>query len=108
MPNRCHEQRRRRALPVGAGRLTVSFRPLFLGGLLPSRARFRFAGRASARLALILAQSMPVNLSSFFLPHPWGAVQGPRAIAFEGGPAPLLRLAWVRDTRQVPCVRRLH
>jgi len=56
-----------------AGRLTVSFRPLFLGGLLPNRARFRFAGRASARPASILAQSMPVNLSSFFLSHPWGA-----------------------------------
>jgi len=41
----------------------VSFRPLFLGGLLPSRARFRSAGRASVRPASILAQSMPVNLS---------------------------------------------
>src|SRR5689334_6900717 len=44
------EQRRRRASPAGAG-------------------------RASVRPASILAQSMPVNLSSFFLSHPWGAVQ---------------------------------
>ena len=34
--------------------------------MLPSRARFRFAGPASVRPASILAQSMPVNLSSFF------------------------------------------
>ena len=38
---------------------------LFLGGLLPSRARLRFAGLASVRPSTIPAQSTPVNLSSF-------------------------------------------
>ena len=35
---------RRPALLKHAGLIAVSFRRLFLGGLLPSRARFRFAG----------------------------------------------------------------
>jgi hypothetical protein len=38
---------------------------LFLGGLLPSRARLRFAGLASVRPSTIPPQSTPVNLSSF-------------------------------------------
>jgi len=50
--------------PASAASPWVSGR-LFLGGLLPSRARLRFAGLASVPPSTIPAQSTPINLSSF-------------------------------------------
>lgn len=50
------------------------FGRLFLGGVLPSKARFRFAGRASGRPPTIPAQSMLVHPVLIFLSHSWGAV----------------------------------
>jgi hypothetical protein len=37
-------QRRKAGMRMHTGLIAVSFHRLFLGGLLPSRARFRFAG----------------------------------------------------------------
>ncbi len=42
---------------VGLALIAMSFRRLFLGGLLLSRARFRFAGSTFIRLQIVLSQS---------------------------------------------------
>jgi hypothetical protein len=58
------------------GLIAVSFHRLFLGGLLPSSARFRFAGSQTIRLHMKPQQSrprqtcLPISVS-----HTKGAVQ---------------------------------
>jgi hypothetical protein len=61
-PNEEGQHDRSRRPPL----IAVSFRRLFLGGLLPSRARFRFAGSLPIRLHMKVAQSRVANLSPNF------------------------------------------
>jgi hypothetical protein len=56
----------RRASPVGVGGITVSFRPPISRRVAPHQSPLPVAGLANLRSSTIPAQSMPVNLSSFF------------------------------------------
>jgi hypothetical protein len=47
--------------PTGLSLIAVSFHRLFLGGLLPSRARFRFPGSLPIPLHMKLVQSRAVS-----------------------------------------------
>jgi hypothetical protein len=60
---------------VGLALIAVSFHRLFLGGLLPSRARFRFAGSPPIRLQSKPAQYRAANLSPNSVSQSRGALQ---------------------------------
>jgi hypothetical protein len=67
--------RRRDLSHAGRVRIAVSFHRLFLGGLLPSRARFRFAGSPPIRPHIKSAQSRVDSLSPISVCQHRGPVQ---------------------------------
>jgi hypothetical protein len=62
---------------AGLQLIAVSLHRLFLGGLLPSRARFRFAGSAPIRLQTQLPQSRDSQLLHTSIVSPTGCTPQP-------------------------------
>jgi hypothetical protein len=75
MPNHGHEQRRRRASPVGVGRITVSFRPAIPWRVAPRQSPLPLR---RPRQCTSTCHCAAINTGVRILSHPWWSISRSR------------------------------